>query len=298
MSEGALDAMESSELSEQNTEIGENTNPEDSRLTDNSPVSSLTGTFTERRSSSPGVARRVTSDADETGPVTSHGSSPQPDSVSDVVIDSLSEKLANSLLEKPSTQTPKPEYVSINQKLAEKRQQQINENLHRNQMNSSTEGPAAIHSSASLTQLSQAGDEVSLTHNGAVNGVADLGILLPETNTNNMMDGSLLNIGKPAPTQNHTPAVTGTQTMFETSNGIDSLTPASDSSAATHEVDILTAMSGEPTPNSLPAVMDGISDGEITSDSEVDDTASIGDIPDLSYNRRVCTDARMRLFEK
>ena len=250
-----------------------------------SPVTA--SNFRKDRSPSPGIARRVVTDVtcEPTGEPTETVSA----SNTDAVIDDLTEKLANSLLEKPSAQPQKQQYVSMNQKLAERRQQELNDQLVQNHHQAEkTENPVAIHTSASLTQLSHEdidmlGPTANGSLNGQINGAADISsdILIPQSD--NVMDGSILNISKP--TTLNPSVVPNTQTLFDTSNGIDSLTPASENSGA-HEVDILTAMSGEPTPNSLPLVTDGISDGEISSDSEVEGVPD--DPAGLQIRQRVC----------
>lgn len=257
---------------------------------DNTPQTGISpgtvASFSKERSPSPGIARRVLTESTEEP--TEAVSAPQSEASTDAAIDNLTEKLANSLLEKPNSQPQKQQYVSINQKLAEKRQQEMKEQLAKKQTLINAD-LVAIHTSASITQLSQ--DDIDIaapTENGSLNGHINgpnisSDILMPQALSDNVMDASILNISKPS-TLNPSTAPSN-QTIFDVTNGIDSLTPASESSGA-HEVDILTAMSGEPTPNSLPLVTDGISDGEISSDSdeegEVDLSAGLG------QNHRVC----------
>jgi len=154
-------------------------------------------------------------------------------------IENLSKRLAENLLTKESPTTESSvKYVSLNEQI-QKQQEQRQKAMLAEQ---SSELPD-VHRAACYNQLVE-----STSMN-----------LLDESN---VMDTSVMTMAKPGATE-----LPRTQTMWQNQNGI-TVSHANDSNhEQADELDILTALSGEPTPNSLPNVTDGLSDGEVSSDS-------------------------------
>ena len=222
------------------------------------------------RGASPGVAKRVLTpqppDADEQP-------SKNDQSTGDNVINDLTQRFAENLLDNSSKSLPKTDYVSINQKLEEKRKQELAERLAQSELVSPH--VPAVHTSASYSQL---------PNESPVNGGASADVLLngsgqsthsaTTNNTHNstpipasaMMDVASLTISKPAFS---TSSPLNSNTMWENSNGGTAGKTVDGGDA--EELDLITAMSGEPAPNTLPLVADGLSDGDISSESDVDD---------------------------
>lgn len=234
-----------------------------------------------RRSASPGVAKRVIQHDSTPAAVETAGnntnSNPKPST--DNAIDDLTQKMANSLLESSSNKSAKTEYISINQKLDEKRQQDLVTQLSKQEVmlpqSLVSKDIPAVHSSSSHTSLNNSGSNgyadniliTNSTHNGITaqtNSITRNPLSSNSAAEISLMDASVLNIHKVVSDASQTPSI---QTPWSNSNGVvDHAGP--NTQPSNEEVDILTAMSGEPTPNSLPVVTDGISDGEISSDSD------------------------------
>lgn len=202
----------------------------------------------ERRSPSPGVARRVDTMANDTQRC-------------DPTIDDLSNKFVDALLDTNSAASsfqPATKYVSMNEQIIEKQMNIQSEVVSADNGSSSHSGDLAVDSTDHTSKVEAAVEiNIAPVHliNGS-NGLADTVL--------NPIDSSMLNIDKQKSTQTNSAR---TVTNWETSNGMDLVDVDQKTS---QEVDILTALSGEPTPNSLPQVTDGISDGEISSDESDD----------------------------
>ena len=216
----------------------------------------------ERRSPSPGVARRV--DAASNNVL-----------ACDPTIDDLSNKLVDSLLDSKSghgtaVQVP-AKYVSMNEQIEGKQKAGFDlETAAAETVPSEHDGNPKDSTSHPVNDT--AGDDRPTLPDHMINGSNGL------ADTLNPIDSTTMNIDKPKFVQNST---TRTVTNWETSNGMEFVNVDHHTS---QEVDILTALSGEPTPNSLPQVTDGLSDGEVSSEeSEEEDVIQY----DLSTSNRV-----------
>ncbi|XP_067928325.1 uncharacterized protein [Watersipora subatra] len=219
------------------------------------------------RVASPGVAKRIVSQLQKSDE-NINDLSDAAKKTEDSVIHDLTQRFADNLLENPSKSVPKTEYVSINQKLEEKRKRDIAEHLARNEMHApqgqSTENIPTVHKSSSYSQLSSESMCNGVTSsNDALSGHADSSMVIP---VSQLMDVSSLNISKPALTASSPLNAT---TLWENSNGVAAQDTGK--SNESDELDLLTAMSGEPAPNTLPVLADGLSEGEISSESEAED---------------------------
>lgn len=201
----------------------------------------------------------------------------------DSIINDMTQKLADQLLAEPSTTTCKPEYISINKQLEMKRQNELSQSKLVQNSTKPYEDLPQVHTSSSYNSLSNstggiaseiltpsvvaqsAGSQVSTDNTSAANFVGS------GSQRELDIDIGELNISKGSASVSGSSTL-NTQTLFTHTSNCNVLKVVNSDLTVSQEVDMLTAMSGEPTPNSLPVVADGLSDGEISSDSEVDNT--------------------------
>lgn len=245
------------------------------------------------RSPSPGVAKQLPTSLPESNlqdtllepnaSIERLVNNPRP--ANEHVIEEMTQKLAGSLLDSSSSNA-KTEYISINQKLEEKRKQELAQELVKTgamlAQSKQLQEITLVHSSSSYNQLNDAPSSNDTTINFLVSGnTKDVALeasslaavdslafnascSFVEVDTPNIRK-SVLNTNGPL----------GSHTVWENSNGSTAALDTATGKESPSEVDILTAMSGEPLPNTLPNVTDGISDGEISLDSDDDDDGEV-----------------------
>lgn len=252
-------------------------------LSDSQPASNLGSdnmkvSSSERRSPSPGVAKRLITTANS-----SNTDIPEP-SASGTEIDDLSKKLADSLLEKNTAATQPPKYVSMN----EKRKKDVEA------FSGLETVPAAVHDkklteSISINTTTSTPTTLTNGSNGQLtNGqnptnnlsqAVDLGLWISkERDLDNPWAAGLdraatLNISKSSSNGGNS----SIKPLTDLDSASKDMSSLADENLISAEVDILTAISAQATPSSLPNVLDGLSDGEISSDDDdsADDEAEL-----------------------
>lgn len=241
-------------------------------------------TSADRRSPSPGVAKRI---VDATSV---NGDSARPDSTANAAdIDDLSKKLADSLLDATPTVTQPNKYVSMNDQKKMDDEPAPSRPTQPSLPGGWVETPAAVHDSRLTESISinRAKSAVSngsqLSDSNLTNGVgAADSHNLSQTLQFDLWESKDHDLDNPfatrldsAATPNIAKPVNGVSTIskkpvtnFDTGKDLNGLV---EDNLISTEVDVLTAISAQATPSSLPNVLDGLSDGEVSSDDTDDD---------------------------